>query len=47
VSVEEPAAGSGNRQVKMTNNTTGEKYQSTVQYASSESAEGINLVDPT
>src|SRR5712691_3249270 len=38
VSIDEQGAGSGNWQVTVTNNTTGQKYQTSVQYTSSESS---------
>jgi hypothetical protein len=38
VSINEQGAGSGNWQISITNNTTGQTYQTTVQYASSESS---------
>jgi hypothetical protein len=38
VSIDEQGAGSGNWQISITNNTSGQTYQKTVQYASSESS---------
>jgi hypothetical protein len=38
VSIDEQGADSGNWQISITNNTSGQKYQTTVQYASSESS---------
>jgi hypothetical protein len=38
VSIDEQGTGSGNWQISITNNTSGQSYQTTVQYASSESS---------
>jgi hypothetical protein len=38
VSIGEQGAGSGNWQISITNNTSGQSYQTTAQYASSESS---------
>jgi hypothetical protein len=38
VSIDEQSAGSGNWQISITNNTSGQKYQTSVQYTSSESS---------